>query len=355
MTTETAGELERATAAEPTEPRILWASRPSRRARLFAWLLRLFLRPLIALSAAVSGLGIRFGPSGIEMWEVWTLFHRLTDLLGRLAPPLSGSVIERVDLPDCPADYVRAPAVPVEGRAILYLHGGGFVAGGLGSYRRFASILSRASGGTVLNVGYRLLPRAPIHHAIADGLSAYRRLLEDGHGAEQIVIAGDSAGGGLAFLVAYAIRKAGLPGPAAIVAISPWADLDVADKQVHGSARRDPVIPIKAAAFVVEKLVQKGADLDPELSPVNLDLRGLPPVLIHVGTTEVLALGSVKLAAALGRAGVPVTLKHWHGQVHDFHVLGLDFVPEARQALREIGDFVAVTTAPSSAPLHSGR
>jgi acetyl esterase/lipase len=307
--------------------------------------MRLVLRPLITLSATVSGLGIRFGPRGIEMWPLWAWFHSAGDSLGRLAPLARGARIERIRLPGCRADYVRAPGVDRGTRAILYMHGGGFVAGGLGTYRRFASILSTSTDATVLNVGYRLLPRSPITHAIEDGMAGYRRLLEDGFEPQDIVIGGDSAGGGLVFLVAYAIVSSGLPSPAGLFALSPWADLDVAEKLAHASARRDPVIPIRAAGFVVEKLVQKGAALDRELSPVNLDLRGLPPVLIHVGTTEVLAVDAIKLARVLDRAGVPVTLKHWHGQVHDFQVLGLDVVPEARRSLKEIGTFVARLTA----------
>lgn len=338
-------------AAEPprTAPRsglqVLWAPRPSRRARLWVWVMRLVLRPLITLSATVSGLGIRFGPGGIEMWPLWAWFHSAGDSLGRLAPLARGARIERVRLRDCRADYVRAPGVERGARAILYLHGGGFVAGGLGTYRRFASILSTSTQATVLNVGYRLLPRFPITQAVEDGLAGYRRLLEDGFDPRDIVIGGDSAGGGLVFLVAHGIVSSGLPSPAGLFALSPWADLDVAEKQAHASARSDPVIPIRAAGFVVEKLIQKGADLEPELSPVNLDLSGLPPALIHVGTTEVLALDAIKLAHRLDRARVPVTIKHWHGQVHDFQVLGLDVVPEARRSLKEIGAFVASVTA----------
>lgn len=324
---------------------IRYRDHPSRRARLFAWVMRLSLRPLLALSAALSAIGIRFGPPGIEMWGIWVRLHRLTDLLGRLAPVLHEATIERVQLRDCPADYVRAAGVAAGRRAILYLHGGGFVLGGLGSYRRFVSILSSATEATVLNVGYRMLPRSPIARAIADGVDAYRRLLDDGHAPSRIVIAGDSAGGGLALLVAHALTRSRLPTPAGIVAISPWADLDVADKLTHRLARRDPVIPIRAAGFVVEKLVQKGEPLPADLSPVNLDLRGLPPVAIHVGTNEVLALDAERLARTLSRCQVPVTLKYWHGQVHDFPVLGLDFVPEAREALAEIGQFVTTVTS----------
>jgi acetyl esterase/lipase len=332
--------------APAPEPEIVWSGPPSRRAVRFAWLLRVILRPLIALSAIVSGLGIRFGPRGIEMWAVWAWLHRVGDRLAMIGPRVPGTTVERVALAHCEADYVRADGVARRGRAILYLHGGGFVAGGLGTYRRFVSRLSRAADATVLNVGYRLLPRSPVRHAIDDGVDGYRRLLGDGFAPEQIVIGGDSAGGGLAFLVAEAIARRGLPRPAGVVGLSPWADLDPGEKLGHPAALTDPVIPIRSAKFVVEKLIQKdGPELDRELSPVNLDLSRVPPALIHVGTTEVLALDATKLARHLARDGVPVTLKCWVGQVHVFQVLGLDVVPEAREALREIGAFVRDRTA----------
>jgi acetyl esterase/lipase len=343
----TAAETE--SAAASGTPDVQWSGRPSRRSLLFAWAMRLMLRPLIALSAAISALGIRLGPRGIEMWPVWTWFHLVGDRLGMLAPLRSGTVTERIRLADCRADYVRAAGVRTQGRAVLYFHGGGFVTGGLGTYRRFASILSATTDATVLNVGYRLLPRSPIAHAIEDGVAGYRQLLDDGYQPGEIVLGGDSAGGGLAVLVAHAIPQHGLPRPAGIVALSPWADLDVTDKLALPAARTDPVIPISSAVFVVEQLVRKGTPLDPQLSPVNLDLAGLPPTLIHVGTTEVLELDAVRLAAALASADVAVTLKHWDGQVHVFQVLGLDVLPEARTALGEIGAFVREVTAPAVA------
>jgi acetyl esterase/lipase len=192
-----------------------------------------------------------------------------------------------------------------------------------------------------------LLPRAELKHAIEDGVHAYQKLLDDGIEPSQIVLAGDSAGGGLSFLIANATRAEGLPMPAGIVAISPWGDLDSTDKLTHHNARTDPLIPIKAAAFVVEKLMQKGGELDPMLSPINLDLSGLPPVLIHVGTTEVLELDALNLGDRLAEAGVPVRVKLWRGQVHDFQLLGVDLLPEARAAIREIGEFVSQTTSAS--------
>ena len=312
--------------------------------------MRWTMRPILVIAIAVWGFAMRRGPAGIEMWRLWSWLSAAGDWLYGLAPLHRGTTVRRIRLPECAAEYVRAPglpSIPRDATAVLYTHGGGYVAGGLGAYRRFTSVLSSITGATVLNVGYRLLPRFPITHAIEDGVSAYRRLLADGYAPERIVLAGDSAGGGLSFLVAHAVAAAGLPRPAAVIGLSPWADLDVAAKLAHASSATDPVIPIHTAGFVVEQLVQRGAALDLDLSPVNLDLGNLPPALIHVGTTEVLALDAVALADRLAACDVPVTLKHWVGQVHVFQILALDVLPEARQALAEIAAFIAERTGAS--------
>ena len=340
-----------------SDPEILWSGPPSPRSRRFAWIMRWTMRPLIVVMVAIWAFVMRVGPAGIEMWGLWSWLSAYNDGRYGLAPLVRGTSVERIRLPACRAEYIRAAGLtraPGDATAILYTHGGGYVAGGLGAYRRFVSSLSKITGTTVLNVGYRLLPRFPITHAIDDGVSAYRRLLADGYAPERIVLAGDSAGGGLAFLIAHAVTAAGLPRPAAVIGLSPWADLDVAAKLAHASSRTDPVIPIHTAGFVVEHLIQRGAALDLNLSPVNLDLSALPPCLIHVGTTEVLALDAVALAQRLADDNVPVTLKYWQGQVHVFHVLALDALPEVCQALREIGAFISERTVAATAATAQG-
>ncbi len=163
---------------------------------------------------------------------------------------------------------------------------------------------------------------------------------------EHVVLAGDSAGGGLAVMVAVAARDRGLPRPAGIVALSPWVDFDVSARRGHRNALSDPFALIRVGEFVTTRLTSDGLPLDRALSPLNLDLSGLPPVLIHVGTTEVLEPDAIALAARLAAAGVTVSLKHWRGQVHDFQLFDR-LLPEARLALREIGSFVKEATAAS--------
>lgn len=330
-------------AQESVEPDIQHSGPPSRPSRWLELWLRLTLRPMIALWAAISALVVRFGPKGVEMWPIWTTLLRAADWGGFARLP-RGTEVAPVRLPACDAERVRAAGVEAGAPVVLYFHGGGYIACGLASHRRLVARISKDAGAVVFNVGYRLLPRSAITDAVEDGAGAYRKLLEEGIAPERIVFAGDSAGGGLSFLVAVAIKSEGLPMPAGIVGISPWTNLDASDKLHHRNARRDAVIPVKTIGFIVEQLIQKGDPLDERLSPVNLDLSGLPPTLIHAGTAEVLEVDALNIAERLAAAGVPVTLKLWQGQVHDFHLIGLDVLPEARQAIREIGAFVQQRT-----------
>jgi acetyl esterase/lipase len=330
-------------APPPRAPEIHRSATPSLISRVFAIWLRLTMRPFIAAWAAVSALVVRYGPKGVELWPVWTRILRGTDWGGFARLP-RGTTVEKVRLPACDAELVRAANARADGPVVLYFHGGGYVACGLASHRRLVAQISRATGGPVFNVGYRLLPRSAIKLAIEDGVGAYRKLLEDGIEPGRIVLAGDSAGGGLSFLVAVATKSEGLPMPGGIVGISPWTNLDATDKVHHGNARRDAVIPVRTLSFIVEQLIQKGDPSDDSISPVNLDLTGLPPTLIHAGTAEVLEVDALNIASRLSAAGVPVQLKLWEGQVHDFQLIGLDVLPEARRAIREIGAFVRSTT-----------
>jgi acetyl esterase/lipase len=318
---------------------------PSLISRVFAVIMRLTLRPWIAFNVWLSALIVRLGPPGIEMWPVWTKLTRLcTDTISARAPIPRGTTVERVALPNCAAELVRARDVTRDGPYILYFHGGGYVACGLNSHRRLVARLSQAADATVLNVNYRLLPFSPITLAIDDAVDGYRKLLDDGVAPGRIVFAGDSAGGGLSFLAAAAVRDRGLPVPAGIVGISPWTEFDPAGKLAHRNVRTDPLIPVRALVSIVEVLIAKGAPIDPLLSPVNLELTGLPPVLIHVGSTEVLELDALDMGDRLAQAGVPTRVKIWQGQVHDFQFVGVDLLPEARSAIAEIGEFVAQRT-----------
>lgn len=238
------------------------------------------------------------------------------------------------------------PATPGDTGAVLYLHGGGFVIGGVGTHRRCVSALSRTSRLPVLSVAYRQYPVADPAGSTADGLTAYRHLLD--RGADRVVFAGDSAGGYLAFRVALAAREAGLPAPAGIVGFSPLLDWDCTAKLAHRNLRRDAYIPGARLPLVLGMVA---AEPDPARSPVEADLRGLPPVLMQVAAGEFLRCDAEDMAARLTGAGVDCTLQIWQGQVHAFPVLA-GLLPEATAALIEAGAFIQRVTAPPNAPGH---
>ncbi|MFA1538728.1 alpha/beta hydrolase [Actinomadura monticuli] len=301
-----------------------------RGARAAARLMRVFMRPLVT-RLPWTPLTLRFAP--------------LLDLGAALMPSPRGTRVTRVAGLGCAAEWVRGRGVPADSdRVILYFHGGGFVACGLRTHRRMISRISQAADMPVLSVAYRMQPRVPIQTSIDDCVDAYRWLLET-HDPDDIVIAGDSAGGYLAFMAPLHALRAGLPRPAGIAALSPFADLDIDVKIAHANAPLDPFIPARRMWDMVRTCFP-GAELtDPWLSPVHADLAGLPPTLIHVGSIEVLLADAELMAERLGAAGVACTLQIWEGQAHVFQIFA-DLSREGLIAIQEIGAFARrVTTA----------
>jgi acetyl esterase/lipase len=209
--------------------------------------------------------------------------------------------------------------------------------------------LSRHSGCAVILPHYRLAPEHPFPAAFEDALTSYRFLVEEaGLEPESILVGGDSAGGQLAVAVSAAMGAADLPAPAGLLLISPWLDLDPErltgiDRTVH-----DPFFSVLYANACGEVYVGTGDRSDNRLNVLTSELSHLPPVLLQVGGTEVLCDGADELASALRRAGVPITLQVWPGQVHVWHAFA-DLVPEGRWALREAGAFIRDRLKPGSA------
>jgi acetyl esterase/lipase len=255
--------------------------------------------------------------------------------------------IGEVVLPDCRAEWIRAQGSPTA-RAVLYLHGGAFLTCGLNTHRALASSLSRSARAAVLNIGYRMLPRHPISSAIADALDGYRWLCESGYHDNDIVVAGDSAGGYLAFMTALATKAAGLSKPAAVVAISPLTD--ISPDRTGCRRGRGLMFPPRAAeafnrylARAHDRICVDGRP-GPLLSPIEEDLRDLPPVMIHAGADELLIGDAELMADRLHAADVPCELHLWEGQPHDFAVAA-DAMPESRHAVATIGRFIQKATA----------
>lgn len=266
-----------------------------------------------------------------------------------------GTVRRAQLFPDFPAEWLWDKGISgpedVDQGVILYFHGGGFVFGGLHSHRRLVARIAKASGVPLLNVAYRQLPKVHITETIQDGLTAYRHLLGRGFAPERIVVAGDSAGGGLSFATVLAAREQGLPLPGGIATIAPFADLDPTVRRTHPNDAKDALL--SAFSISVPALVGFADDgeLDLSWSAVNHDFTGMPPVFIQVGAQEVLLPDTEQLARRCTEAGVPCTVQIWDKAIHVFHA-GADLLPDARAAIREMATFIhTVIRTTSSQPL----
>ncbi len=307
------------------------------------------LRPMFDALAFAS----KYGP--VHDRRVFAVSN-LLDLPAAILVPTPGTRLRPVDFPEFPAEWVwhRDTADPDTTRdsAILYFHGGGFVACGLNTHRRMVARIARASRIPILNVAYCQLPKAHITTSIDDGVTSYKWLLDRGFDADRIIVAGDSAGGGLAFGVAIAARDRGLPVPGGIVAISPWVDLDCSSKYAHPNRRHDPMLPVRGFDEIVALGFAIDGKVDPSWSPVNHDMTGLPTTLIQVGSTECLLPDAELLAKRLADANVACRLQIWDRAPHVHHAAA-DVLPDARAAIREIGAFNQQTLFGSVTPYRS--
>jgi acetyl esterase/lipase len=256
-----------------------------------------------------------------------------------LAPDCTAVALEAGGIP---AEWVRAPGAG-ESRTILYLHGGGYVMGSLTSHREVVGRISRASKARVLLLDYRLGPESPFPAAVDDAVAAYAWLLNDA-AAGQIVIAGDSAGGGLTLATLLAIRDRGLPLPAGAVGISPWTDLTLTGDSIDSRAELDPLVSREGLLDMAAGYL-KGADpRNPLASPLYGDLKGLPPILVQVGTHEALFDDATRFDARARVAGVDARISVWNNVPHVWHMFA-GMLPEGRDAIEEIGAFVGEVTA----------
>lgn len=248
-----------------------------------------------------------------------------------------GVVGTPVDAGGVPAEWVD-PAGGATDRAVLYLHGGGYVAGSIDSHRNLTGHLAQAMGCRVLALDYRLAPEHPHPAPVEDAVAAYRWLLDQGFTPDHLMVAGDSAGGGLAVGALVALRDAGVALPAVAVPISPLVDLEGTGESMTTRADADPMVSKALLEQMVAMFIGEGDRRDPLAAPLHADLSGLPPLLIHVGDAEVLLDDATRLAAKAEAAGVDVTLEVWPEMVHVWHA-SAGYVPESDRAIARIAEF----------------
>jgi epsilon-lactone hydrolase len=302
-----------------------------------AWLAaRLTIRPALAIGSYLPNMPWPWG---------------LVDFASGAVKPAPGSVRATIRLPHCTARLVHAAGVlAADGtrRVVMYMHGGAFLTCGANTHDRLVTKLSKYADTPVLVMNYRMLPKHSIGHAIGDCYDGYRWLRGRGYAPEQIVLAGDSAGGYLSIALAERLLDEGEE-PAAIVCMSPLMQIAKRSKQAHPNIRADAMLPAKAFDRFVDLITSAAqrhiVDGLPEeiYEPLDHIEAGLPSTLIHVSGSEVLLHDARLAARRLAAAGVPVQVRVWPGQMHVFQIAA-PMVPEATRSLRQIGDYIREAT-----------
>jgi acetyl esterase/lipase len=224
-------------------------------------------------------------------------------------------------------------------RVLMFLHGGGYCSGSIVSHRRLVTEAGRAAGVRTLAVAYRLAPENPFPAALDDAKAAWRFLLDQAYAPASIVVGGDSAGGNLTLELIASLRDAGEGLPTCAWLISPWTDLTMSGETL---ASKDAVDPLIHKAYLQElaNAYLAGTDAkDPRVSPLYADLRGLPPLLIQVGSAETLLADATRLAEKAGAADVAVTLEIWPDMIHAWPMWNAHLAA-GRRALVNAGAFM---------------
>ena len=273
----------------------------------------------------------------------WAERRQRLDEVGSVWPVADDVRLESVDIGGTPGEFSSVPGADSSG-VLLFFHGGGYCSGSILSHRRMVTEAGRACGLRTLAIGYRLAPEHPFPAAFDDAVAAWSFLRKQGIAAKKIVVGGDSAGGGLTLALLQHLRESGEEAPACAWLASPWTDLTMSGDTMSSDTRasKDAVDPLIHKAYL-EELAQAYAPVgvdrkDPRISPLFADLRGLPPLLIQVGSDETLLADSTRFAQAAGAAEVAVTLEIWPKMIHAWPLWNAHLEP-GRAALAQVGAF----------------
>lgn len=255
------------------------------------------------------------------------------EMLSSFTPIPSDVNVEKTDIEGIPAEWVAVPNA-AQDRVFLYLHGGAYIMGSCNTHRSLAAKLSRSTAARVLVPEYRLAPENPFPAAMEDALLCYRWLISSGYKPEQIIIGGDSAGGGLTMSTLLSLKEAGDALPALVVLLSPWTDLTGTGESMETRAEADPWLSPEAARATPVLYIRDMDPRSPIVSSIYADLTGLPPMIVHVGNDEILLSDAARLVDRARESGVEVTFKVWDDMWHVFQTFE---IPEANQSIEEIG------------------
>jgi monoterpene epsilon-lactone hydrolase len=276
-----------------------------------------------------SGWGERTTPAAMRAdFEAWC----------ERFPDDRAATVTRVSAGGIPADRIEVPDLATS-RVVLYFHGGGYTVGSARSHRSLGKRIALAASATLLLPDYRLAPEHVFPAAVEDAVAAYRWLLATGVRPEQIAVGGDSAGGGLALALLVSLRDAGDPLPACAVLLSPFADLECRGESFTTLATQDPIVSREMGLGMGRTYVGDREPSDPLASPVHAPLDGLPPLLIQVGSREVLLDDARAIDRKARDAGVPAELDVWPGMIHVWHLFA-SALEEGRRAIDDVASFV---------------
>ena len=247
--------------------------------------------------------------------------------------------IDNVDVNGVSAVWISTPEA-VEENVVLYFHGGGYVFGSINTHKEFMSRISRVSNSRVLLIDYRRAPENPFPAALEDAITAYKWLIDsEGIKPENLIIGGESAGGGLTLATLLKLRDTGIPLPAAALLLSPWADLDMTGETIRTKARVDPLANPSDLFFLASLYVGEDDPKNPYISPLYGDLKGLSPMIIQVGSAEILLSDAERIAERAKAADVDVILDIWEDMIHMFQMFAL-WSPEGQKATEKLGKFI---------------
>lgn len=266
--------------------------------------------------------------------------RRLLKPVGPTQPKVRGSSFDLLNMSDVAVRRITTNATQTEGgMVVLYLHGGAYVTGSPGTHRGLMSHIANQAQATVFAPDYRLAPEHPHPAALNDSLACYQALLDQGYAAENIIIGGDSAGGGLALCTALALRDRDLALPGGLVLISPWTELAMVTDSITRNADIDPMLSPDWGKWAGQLYAGELPIDSPEVSPLFADLSGLPPMLVQVGTDEILFDDSRLLVEKAQAIGLDVDFQIqqdlWH--VHQLHTT---LLKESMQAIEAIAAFI---------------
>jgi acetyl esterase/lipase len=260
------------------------------------------------------------------------------DAMGRMFKPLSSVECSPIMINGVPAEWI-IPSHMLGQRVVLYLHGGSFNSGSIVSHRSLAANIAAAGKSHALLIDYRLAPDHPFPAALEDALTAYQWLVDNAYAPNQIAVVGDSAGGTLVISLLVQLRDQGKPLPALGVCLSPATDLTLSGESWTSNAKKDLMLDSREIHTSVELYLSGTDPRSPLASPLYADLHGLSPLLIQVGSDEVLLSDSTQLAEKAKATGVDVTLEVWEGMQHVWQ-FAASFLPEGKRAIARIGEFM---------------